>query len=60
MASIDTLPDVTSGTVSIEGIDTPVAIHAVTGTASTLTAVGGDFATGPAGPFLGQVLVATR
>ena len=45
---------------SIELIDTPVSIHAVAGTASTLTAVGGDFSTGPGGPFLGEVLTAQR
>ena len=41
-------------------VDTPVSLHAVTGTAGTLTAVGGDFSTGADGPFLGQVLTAER
>jgi hypothetical protein len=45
---------------SISLVDTPVSIHAVNGTASTLTSVGGDFSTGPEGPFLGQVLTAAR
>lgn len=45
---------------SISLVDTPVAIHAVAGTASSLTSVGGDFSTGPQGPFLGQILTAGR
>jgi len=52
--------DLITGEALITLVDTPIGIHAVTGTASTLTAVGGDFSTGPAGPFLGQVLTAQR
>jgi hypothetical protein len=52
--------DLTTGEISISLVDTPIGIHAIAGTASTLTAVGGDYATGPGGPFLGQVLTAKR
>ncbi len=52
--------DFVTGTESISSIDTPVALHAVAGTAGTLTAVGGDFSTGEAGPFLGQIATAAR
>jgi hypothetical protein len=52
--------DFTTGEVVISSIDTPISIHAVTGTPESLTAVGGDFSTGDGGPFLGQVLTAPR
>lgn len=41
-------------------VETPVSIHAVAGAGKTLIAVGGDFSTGPAGPFLGQVILGER
>lgn len=52
--------DLDTGEIAIDLVDTPVSLHAVNGTATTVTAVGGDFATGPGGPFLGQVLSAER
>lgn len=52
--------DLSSGVANVTLVDTPVTIHSVAGTATTLTAVGGDFTTGPQGPFLGQVLTAQR
>lgn len=52
--------DLASGAISIEMLDIPIALHAVAGSPSTLTAVGGDFATGPDGPFLGQILTTDR
>jgi hypothetical protein len=52
--------DLSTLEASITLVDTPVSIHAVAGTGSTLTSVGGDFSTGPEGPFLGQVLTTER
>jgi hypothetical protein len=52
--------DFPNGDADLKRIDTPVALHAVTGTADGLVAVGGDFSTGDDGPFLGQVMAATR
>jgi hypothetical protein len=52
--------DFVSGAPSIVSIDTPVALHAISGTSEGLTAVGGDFSTGETGPFLGQVVTTDR
>lgn len=46
--------------VSVSLSDVPISIHAVQGSGNIITAVGGDFTTGPQGPFLGQVLTAER
>ena len=45
---------------SLTLVDVPISIHAIAGTPTSLTAVGGDFTTGDQGPFLGQVLTAER
>jgi hypothetical protein len=52
--------DFATGEATIASVETPISIHAITGTADGLTAVGGDFSTGDGGPFLGQVLVTPR
>jgi hypothetical protein len=49
--------DFPTGEVAFEMVDTPVFLHAVNGTPDgVLTAVGGDFSTGPGGPFRGEIL----
>ena len=49
--------DFTTGDITLETVDTPVFLHAVNGTPDgVLTAVGGDFSTGPGGPFRGEVM----
>jgi len=52
--------DFETGEATIQVVDTPVALHAVNGSSDRLVAVGGDFTTGPDGPFLGQVWKADR
>jgi hypothetical protein len=52
--------DFPSGEVAFETVDTPVFLHAINGTPDgVLTAVGGDFSTGPSGPFRGDILERT-
>jgi hypothetical protein len=50
--------DFVSGDATIDRVDTPVDLHAVTGTGSSITIVGGEFGTGAEGPFLGQIWTA--
>lgn len=49
--------DFPTGDVEWGRFDTPVFLHAVTGSPDgTLTTVGGDFRTGPSGPYRGEIL----